>query len=1257
MKENYRLFFGRVLHFLYPHKNMEQLQPGSPGSHQIKFFDALKKKTTFAFRPYAMAFLLALSVNGWSAGAAFYQDCTPAPVIAGVSNITSTTAVINWNEVSSVTDPTYTLEVYTDAAFTQSFGTYTDIDAMSYSLSGLTINTTYYYRVMVDNTTCGDYANGSFTAQEGYTPLDVTGFTQDVIANGTGLALNSTTASVDSDNPGANFAYMSLDYKLNEASPNATFGLPVNRRLTSSTNSSLQYILQDYSDENSLRLPNNGDSGTLTLTQPVALTNIYLATASGDGGSKISVTINFDDNTTQTVTNIDLINWDSAATANAPAIITNIGRVKRTTGVTSSGNFKLFQIGITVDAANQSKLVNSITITKTFDGSNTKIPNIFAVSGKLAASCIEVASSNATILSANSAELSWALASGNDATAVTYTVEVYTDENYTQQIEGSPFTGVTATSQVINGLSIATPYYYKIQASNETCDSAYATGSFTLEYCVPTSASPGSYNISSVTTNGGLLNINNGTGAGGAYSNYSGTQIVGVVPGGSFTYNVTRSSVYALVSVWVDWNNDLDFDDEGELINAFTYGSSEPMTVSGTINVPEETALGNYRMRVRSAYYWNTTMTPCGNTSYGETEDYTLAVIDQPEDCATPGTPSFELVAGAAITGTITPDGDAPTGYVVIRSTENTLDETPENGDVLSVGQSFGGGTVVAVGAATGSFTDATIMSNAQYHYFVYAYNAGGLDCYGPIYSDVTSEDIITCPSAVIASGVSDITNTSATINWSYVYGGGAYDVTYTLEVYSDAALTTLFDTYTTSENSYSVSGLTTSTTYYYRVKATTEGCEDGAAWSGVLNFVPVVGYTPVDVTGFNEDVIANGVGKAYYSTTNSVDAVNYVYIALDYNPTGTVTSVGVPLNRILSSGNVKFNLQDYSENNALRLPGQNNSGMLTLVNPIKASNLYLAVTSGSGGSTISAEVNFADGTSQLATGVSVPDWFGTGSSLITYIGRASRAENQTGAVETGASKIFYVTLAVDAANQSKLITSVNVTKTSAGATEPVPNVFGVAAQVIADDCPILSSVAVSGTPDETEVAVTPAPGSTEGDTYSVSVYTDEAMTTEITGSPFTSETSTVTITGLDNFTTYYYSVIAEGEDCDSNTITGSFTTTCNAPASLEVADQSVCTGALLSEIEVTGAEGATINWYASEDDTETLAGDTVLETGTYYVSQTTDACESNWTAVNITVNEIPAAPVAEATQDFCTGATAEELEATASEGATLVWY
>ena len=77
-------------------------------------------------------------------------------------------------------------------------------------------------------------------------------------------------------------------------------------------------------------------------------------------------------------------------------------------------------------------------------------------------------------------------------------------------------------------------------------------------------------------------------------------------------------------AVWIDWNQDGDLEDEGEMTELTT--ADEAATFSGMVNVPETAALGSTRMRVRMMYTGD--LLPCGIATYGDVEDYTVVVTE-----------------------------------------------------------------------------------------------------------------------------------------------------------------------------------------------------------------------------------------------------------------------------------------------------------------------------------------------------------------------------------------------------------------------------------------------------------------------------------------------------------------------------------------------------------------------------------------------------------------------------------------------------
>ena len=74
--------------------------------------------------------------------------------------------------------------------------------------------------------------------------------------------------------------------------------------------------------------------------------------------------------------------------------------------------------------------------------------------------------------------------------------------------------------------------------------------------------------------------------------------------------------------IWIDYNQDGDFSDAGEL--AFDAGSTSNTAVTGTITPANSVLLGTTRMRVSMKY--NAAPNACGNIGDGEVEDYTVNI-------------------------------------------------------------------------------------------------------------------------------------------------------------------------------------------------------------------------------------------------------------------------------------------------------------------------------------------------------------------------------------------------------------------------------------------------------------------------------------------------------------------------------------------------------------------------------------------------------------------------------------------------------
>ena len=213
--------------------------------------------------------------------------------------------------------------------------------------------------------------------------------------------------------------------------------------------------------------------------------------------------------------------------------------------------------------------------------------------------------------------------------------------------------------------------------------------------------------------------------------------------------------------------------------------------------------------------------------------------------------------------------------------------------------------------------------------------------------------------------------------------------------------------------------------------------------------------YIPMTVTGYNADVVANGAGSSVNSSTIGIDASNYVFMAQDYNPTGTSFLPNSGLINSAATAGVTFQLAPYTGNNSLRIPATGTgtgpgTGAVTFATPQSAGEVFLLLTSGSGAATADITVNFTDGTSQVFSGQTISDWYGGGSYAVLGLGRVQRGvENR----ENNASdpRLYQLRLTIATANFSKLVQGVSFNKTSASG---VLNLMGVTINSVCNGTP-----------------------------------------------------------------------------------------------------------------------------------------------------------------------------------------------------------
>ncbi|WP_052467157.1 choice-of-anchor D domain-containing protein [Psychroserpens damuponensis] len=169
---------------------------------------------------------------------------------------------------------------------------------------------------------------------------------------------------------------------------------------------------------------------------------------------------------------------------------------------------------------------------------------------------------------------------------------------------------------------------------------------------------------------------------------------------------------------WIDWNQDLDFDDFGEEYDFGDTNVDGPMTAL-PITIPVTSTLGSTRMRVATRY--NINPESCDTGYDGEVEDYTINIIN--------GTPTPEInVQGNAVNivdGDTTPSVTDDTDFGNVNTTGGT---NPNTFTIQNTGTAtLAVGAITIGGANASDFTvttlPATTVASSSNTTFVITFN------------------------------------------------------------------------------------------------------------------------------------------------------------------------------------------------------------------------------------------------------------------------------------------------------------------------------------------------------------------------------------------------------------------------------------------------------------------------------------------------------------------------------------------------------
>lgn len=326
-----------------------------------------------------------------------------------------------------------------------------------------------------------------------------------------------------------------------------------------------------------------------------------------------------------------------------------------------------------------------------------------------------------------------------------------------------------------------------------------------------------------------LNTINNSSGTNGGYGDFTSVS-TNLEQGSSNPFSATpgySGQVYSeLWRVWIDFNQDQDFDDAGELVYDSGVLSG---TTSGSIDIPSNAPLGSTRMRVSMKWLEedNVAQNPCSTFGYGEVEDYSVNIVEASEE----ETCSIDNITAGNQTACDPANNTYSQDVTVYYSCSNTdgMVEIHVNGNYLGAVAITGSPQTITINglAADGNAVDIK----------------AGLCLTGESCLELTKNNLFTAPADCTPTGgtcdsypdnrsYTNLTTSSVTLTWDAEPEAVRYRVRIRVRVGSSWSSWYYFYAY---GNSLNLTGLSPSTRYQYRVRTQ---CSTGwTTWSPRVNF------------------------------------------------------------------------------------------------------------------------------------------------------------------------------------------------------------------------------------------------------------------------------------------------------------------------------------------------------------------------------------------------------------------------------------
>jgi gliding motility-associated-like protein len=402
--------------------------------------------------------------------------------------------------------------------------------------------------------------------------------------------------------------------------------------------------------------------------------------------------------------------------------------------------------------------------------------------------------------------------------------------------------------------------------------------------------------------------------------------------------------------------------------------------------------------------------------------------------------------------------------------------------------------------------------------------------------------------------------------------------------------------------------------------------------------------YTPIPLSGFNQDVIAEAGTSALATTTIEMDAIspsNSVMFSAGFATSNGLTA-GLPTNGIITNGSDTYQLAPYNANNVLFVR-RNQSADLSVTAPSSYAKLRLLAFSTEMSSTLNISLGFTDGTTTAyLNGAVLSDWFdGQNNIVLQGYGRIKRLSSGPYTVEGLPSnpRMYFLEITLNCTDRFKLLNRISISNVTSSGGSLFPNAIFLAASGQAYSQTITPQITPANCNglNNGSIALTVS-GSSAPYTYSWNT---------------TPSQSGATATGLapGNYTC----TITDAGGCTS-TYNGTVGLTNNATVTATATPATICRGQSAQLTAVPGiGQFTTYTWTPSGQSGSSVSVSPA--TTTTYTLQASQAsgCSAS-TQVTVTISPDPAAPQANAAA-VCSGGNVTLSVQNPVSGSTYQWF